>query len=191
MQLTFKKISPMLAVSVAALAIALVAGAQNKPGQPSREGPAVLVGQAEMLPEAPNFELKDLNGRTIRLSDFRGKAVLLNFWASFCEPCKQEMPWLIEFRKQYGPKGLVILGVSMDASAAAAKKFSAGMGVNYAILMGNQQLADTYWVKGLPVSIYIDRNGRMTDQVPGQTTRSFMENEIQLALTNARYPLKK
>jgi len=191
MRLTFKRISLLLAASVATLALAFSAGAQNKPGQPSREAPRVLLGQAEMLPEAPNFELKDLNGKTIRLSDFRGKAVLLNFWASFCVPCKQEMPWLIEFQKQYGPKGLVILGISMDASPSVAKKFSAGMGVNYAVLMGTQQLADTYWVKGLPVSIYIDRNGRMTDQVPGQTTRSFMENEIELALTNGQYAPQK
>src|SRR5262249_29317154 len=140
MRLTFKNISPLLAASMAALAFTLVAGAQTKLGQPPRETPAVLVGQAEMLPEAPNFELKDLNGKTIRLSDFRGKAVLLNFWASFCVPCKQEMPWLIEFQKQYGPKGLVILGISMDASPSVAKKFSAGMGVNYAVLMGTQQL---------------------------------------------------
>jgi len=191
MRLTFKNISPMMAVTVAALAIALVASAQNQPGQLSRDEPRALLGQAEMLPEAPNFELKDLKGKTIRLSDFRGKAVLLNFWASYCVPCKQEMPWLIEFQKQYGPKGLVILGISMDASPAAAKKFSARMGVTYAIVMGNQQLADTYWVKGLPVSIYIDRNGRMTDQVPGQTTRSFMENEIQLALTNGQSSSRK
>ena len=191
MRLTFTKISPMLAASVAALAFVLAAGAQNKPSQASRGAPLVLVGQVEMLPEAPNFELKDLNGKTTKLSDFRGKAVLLNFWASFCVPCQQEMPWLIEFQKQYGPKGLVILGVSMDESPAAAKKFSAGMGVNYTILMGNQQLADTYWVKGLPVSIYIDRNGRMTDQVPGQSTRSFMENEIQLALTNGQSSSRK
>ena len=143
-----------------------------------------VVGLAEMIPAAIDFELKDLTGKTVKLSEFKGKAVMLNFWATWCIPCATEIPWIIEFQKRYGPEGLVVLGVSLDESPEAVRKFTEKMGINYTILMGNQQLADKYYVRGLPVTVYIDRYGRMTDQVPGAAARSFMENEIHLALTN-------
>ena len=141
--------------------------------------------QAEMLPDAPDFDLKTTEGKTVHLRVFRGKAVLLNFWATWCVPCKQEMPWLLELQKQYGPRGLMILGISMDNSAEPVRRFLEKHPVNYPILMGTQQIAERYFVKGLPASVYIDRNGKITDQVPGLSTRSVMENEIKLALENA------
>jgi peroxiredoxin len=141
-------------------------------------------GQVEMLPDAPDFELKTLEGKTVHLRDYRGKAVLLNFWATWCVPCKEEMPWLVAFQKQYGPKGFVVLGIAMDESVDPMRKFAQKMELNYPVLIGNKRIADQYYVKGLPVSIFIDRNGRITDQVPGGATRSFLENEIQLALEN-------
>jgi thiol-disulfide isomerase/thioredoxin len=150
-----------------------------------------LIGQVEMLPDAPEFELKTLDGKTIHLRDYRGKAVLLNFWATWCVPCKEEMPWLVSFQKQYGPKGLVILGIAMDASRDPVRKFTKKVEVNYPVLLGNQRIADQYYVKGLPASIFIDRNGRITDQVPGGASRSFLENEIQLALENGVQPAGK
>ena len=145
-------------------------------------------GQVEMLPDAPDFELKTLEGKTVHLRDYRGKAVLLNFCATWCVPCKEEMPWLVVFQKQYGPKGLVILGIAMDESVEPMRKFAQRMELNYPVLIGNKWIADRYYVKGLPVSIFIDRNGRITDQIPGGATRSFLENEIQLALANGVQP---
>ena len=141
--------------------------------------------QVEMLPDAPDFDLKTIDGKAVHLRDFRGKAVLLNFWATWCLPCKQEMPWLVEFQRQYGARGLVVLGISMDSSAEPVRRFLRKQPVNYSILMGTQATADQYFVKGLPASIYIDRNGKITDQVPGLSTRSVMVNEIKLALDNA------
>ncbi|MGE5322406.1 MAG: TlpA family protein disulfide reductase [Actinomycetota bacterium] len=138
-----------------------------------------------MLPDAPDFTLKTPDGKTVRLKDFKGKAVVLNFWATWCVPCKHEIPWLVAFQKQYGPQGLVILGLAMDQSPPAVRKFLRNVRVNYPILMANQALADQYFVKGLPTSIYIDANGRITDQVPGASSRSVIENEIKLALSNA------
>jgi cytochrome c biogenesis protein CcmG/thiol:disulfide interchange protein DsbE len=160
-----------------------VGAKEDKP--PSRRP---LLGQVEMLPDAPDFELKTLDGKAVHLRDYRGKAVLLNFWATYCVPCKEEMPWLVAFQKQYGPKGLVILGIAMDQSIDPIRKFAAKMEVSYPVLIGNQRTADQYYVKGLPVSIFIDRNGRITDQVPGGASRSFLENEIQLALENGVQP---
>jgi peroxiredoxin len=160
-------------------------GAANGGGAASRRP---VSGQVEMLPDAPDFELKTLEGKTVHLRDYRGKAVLLNFWATWCVACKEEMPWLVAFQKQYGPKGLVILGIAMDESVDPIRKFVQRTELNYPVLIGNQPLADQYYVKALPVSIFIDRNGRITDQVPGGAARSFLENEIQLALENGVQP---
>jgi thiol-disulfide isomerase/thioredoxin len=161
-------------------------GAAAKDEKPPDHRP--LIGQVEMLPDAPEFELKALDGKTVHLKDYRGKAVLLNFWATWCVPCKEEMPWLVAFQKQYGPKGLVILGIAMDASAAPVRKFADKMELNYPVLIGAQEIADKYYVKGLPASIFIDRNGRITDQLHGAASRNFIENEIQLALENGLEP---
>lgn len=152
----------------------------------AKRGPAPP--QVEMLPDAPDFQLKTLQGKTINLGDYRGKAVLLNFWATWCVPCKAEMPSLVDFQKRYGPKGLVVLGIAMDSSIDPVKEFTEKLKINFPILLGNQALADKYYVKALPVSIFIDRNGRITDQVPEAASRSFIENEIQLALQNGAPP---
>lgn len=141
--------------------------------------------QVEMLPDAPSFALKTPNGKIVDLNEFKGQAVLLSFWATWCVPCKEEMPWLVKFQRQYGPQGLVVVGLSMDRSPLAVRKFLRQNPVNFPILMASQSLADQYFVKGLPTTIYLDANHRITDQVPGATTRGVMENEIKLALENA------
>jgi peroxiredoxin len=161
-------------------------GGSPDSGHPEKRGPVFT--QVEMLPDAPDFRLKTLEGKIVKLSDYRGKAVMLNFWATYCLPCKEEMPWLIDFQKQYGPKGLVVLGIAMDSSADPIKKFTTKLEINYPILLGNQGVADQYYVKSLPASIFVDRNGHITDQVPGAASRSFLENEIQLALENGAQP---
>jgi thiol-disulfide isomerase/thioredoxin len=142
--------------------------------------------QVEMLPDAPNFILKTTEGKSIQLKEFKGKAVLLNFWATWCVPCREEMSWLVAFQKQYGPQGLVVLGLAMDQSSLTVRKFLRKSPVNYPVLMSSQEVADRFFVKGLPTSIYIDANGRITDQVPGSSPRTVMENEIKLALENAK-----
>lgn len=146
---------------------------------------APVLAQVEMLPDAPNFALKTVDGKSAELKDFKGKAVVLSFWATWCVPCKEEMPWLIAFQKQYGPQGLVILALSMDLSPPPVRKFLRKNPVNFPVLMANKAVADQYFVKGLPTTIYIDGNGRITDQVPGATARNVIENEIKLALENA------
>jgi len=187
----------LIAVTVLVSALALSAmtrasaqsGDTAKGDRPASRRP--VIGQVEMLPDAPDFELKSIDGKTVHLSDYRGKAVLLNFWATWCVPCKEEMPWLVAFQKQYAPKGLVILGIAMDASAEPVREFTKRVAVNYQVLLGNQRTADRYYVKGLPASIFIDRNGPITDQVPGGASRSLLENEIQLALENGIQPTAK
>src|SRR3982751_3147390 len=135
----------------------LVFGIQKtRHSQTSQQGGAgKLQGQT-----APDFALASLEGKTVRLSDFRGKAVLLNFWATWCEPCKVEMPWFVELQKEYGPQGFQIVGVAMDdASTEDITKFARKMGVNYPVLLGKESVGQSYGGVGvLPTTFFIDRD---------------------------------
>jgi len=150
-----------------------------------------MIGNAEPISsaeakgkQAPDFALQDLQGRQVKLSDFRGKAVLLNFWATFCGPCKVEMPWLVELQKQYGPQGLEIVGVALDDSGKETiEKFAKEMGVNYTILQGQDAVGDAYGAVGLPATYYIDRSGKIIDSALGLVSRSEIEDNIKKSLS--------
>lgn len=134
---------------------------------------------------APDFELKDLaDGKAVKLSDYRGKAVLLNFWATYCEPCKIEMPWFEELNKQYASQGLVVVGVAMDdVGADTVKKFAHDLGVNYQILEGKERVGEAYGgVQFLPTTFYIDRNGKVVDRFFGIISKKEIEDNVKKAL---------
>jgi thiol-disulfide isomerase/thioredoxin len=147
------------------------------------EGTASSVGNMKGK-AAPEFALQSLDGKTVHLSDFRGKAVLLNFWATWCEPCKIEMPWFVELQKQYGPEGLQIVGVAMDdASQQDISKFAQNMGVNYPILIGKEAVGDSYGgVQFLPATFYIDRDGKVFDKIFGLKGRGEIETDVKKIL---------
>jgi thiol-disulfide isomerase/thioredoxin len=142
--------------------------------------------------EAPDFTLQSLDGKSVRLSDLRGKAVLLNFWATWCAPCKIEMPWFVELQKQYGPDGLQIVGVAMDdASSADIGAFAKDMGVNYPVLIGKESVGDAYGgVQFLPENFYIDRNGKVVDRAFGLKGRGEIEDDIKKILGPAKIAQK-
>lgn len=133
---------------------------------------------------APDFSLSSLDGGTLKLSSFRGKAVLLNFWATWCEPCKIEMPWFVDLQKKYGAQGLQILGVAMDDSGPKdISEFAKKMGVNYPIVIGKEAVGDQYGgLPYLPSTFYIDRDGKVVARVFGLVSRSEIESDIQKAL---------
>jgi thiol-disulfide isomerase/thioredoxin len=133
---------------------------------------------------APDFSLESLDGTNMRLSDLRGKAVLLNFWATWCGPCKIEMPWFVELQNRYGAQGLQIVGVAMDdASKEDIAKFAKEMGVNYPILIGKEAVGDQYGgVPALPESFFIGRDGKMVDKIIGLKGKSEIEDSIKKAL---------
>jgi len=136
---------------------------------------------------APDFSLASLDGKaTLKLSDFKGKAVLLNFWATWCEPCKIEMPWFVELQKQYGPQGLQVLGVAMDdTDPKDISEFAHKMGVNYPIAVGKEAVGDQYGgIPYLPSTFYIDRDGKVVDRVYGLVSRSEIEDDIKKALSS-------
>jgi thiol-disulfide isomerase/thioredoxin len=111
---------------------------------------------------APEFTLVDLDGKKVSLKDYRGHPVFVNFWATWCEPCKLEMPWLQEFSQKYAGQGLVVLGISTDdvgkdVIAKTAKK----LGVTYPILLKNDKIEDEYDIESQPESFYVDKNGKV------------------------------
>jgi thiol-disulfide isomerase/thioredoxin len=133
---------------------------------------------------APDFTLNTLEGQPVKLSDYRGKAVLLNFWATWCGPCKVEMPWFVDLQKQYGSQGLQIIGVAMDDSGKdAIDKFAKEMGVNYLIVQGKEAVGNAYGgVLGLPTTFFIDRNGKIVDSSAGLIGKGEIEDNIKKAL---------
>jgi len=136
---------------------------------------------------APDFELKSIDGKTVKLSDYRGKAVLLNFWATWCPPCKIEMPWFVDLQKEYGPQGLQVIGVSVDddaeKNAGKISAFAAKMSLNYVVLLGNEKVSDQYGgVEGLPTTFYIGRDGKVVAYVQGLVSHSEIEDNIKKAL---------
>src|SRR5205807_1286836 len=117
-------------------------------------------------------------------------AVLLNFWATWCEPCKIEMPWFVDLQKQYGPQGFQIIGVSMDDDAEkAVPNFTRKMSVNYPILVGTEKVADLYGgVEGLPTSFFIDRSGKIVGREAGLISESRIVDNIKKSLSQSEEP---
>jgi cytochrome c biogenesis protein CcmG/thiol:disulfide interchange protein DsbE len=152
-------------------------------------GSASMVGDVRGR-TAPDFQLTSLDGKQVKLSDFRGKAVLLNFWATWCSPCKVEMPWFVELQKKYGNDGLVVVGVAMDdTEAPKIAKFASEMGVNYPVLLGTDKVSDDYGnVEFLPTTFYIDREGKIVGKGTGLLGRDEVEQSVQQALGS---PAKK
>ncbi len=134
---------------------------------------------------APDFTLKSIDGKTVKLSDLKGKAVVVNFWATWCQPCKIEMPWFVELQKKYGPEGLQILGISADedASNEDLSKFTQDLGVNYPILLSEEKVEREYGgIQFLPVTVYIDRDGKIVDKAFGLKGRNEIEEDIKKSL---------
>jgi peroxiredoxin len=137
---------------------------------------------------APTFTLKDSTGAELRLSDYRGKVVLLNFWATWCGPCKIEIPWFIEFDRTYKDRGFEVIGVSMDEDGwNPVKPYIAAHKINYHVVMGNDQVAASYdGVESLPTTFLIDRDGRIASVHSGLVSRAEYEKDIQQVLGSAK-----
>jgi len=133
---------------------------------------------------APNFEVKDSNGQLFHLADYKGKVVLLNFWATWCGPCKVEIPWFIEFEKSYKDRGFAVVGVSLDDDGwDAVKPYLEARKVNYRVALGNMDIERLYaggqGIQSLPTSFIIDRDGKIADVHVGLISRSDYQNELE------------
>lgn len=172
----------LFAIIIAVVAALLVATKTTR-----KPGASGAINQADFKGKpAPDFELTSIDGKQVKLSDYRGKAVLLNFWATWCPPCKAEMPWFVDLQKQYGNDGLQVVGVAMDdAGKEEIAKFAKDMGVNYPILLGKEGVAQKYGdVQFLPTTFFIDRQGNITDRTFGLVSRSDIESSVKRAMAS-------
>jgi peroxiredoxin len=137
---------------------------------------------------APDFALADARGNTIRLSAYRGQVVVLNFWATWCNPCRVEIPWFIEFQRKHGPQGFSVIGVSLDeAGWTAVGPYVAKQGINYPVVLGNDSVLQSYGgLESLPTTLIIDRHGRVAATHVGLVSKSVYERDILSALTESQ-----
>jgi cytochrome c biogenesis protein CcmG/thiol:disulfide interchange protein DsbE len=141
----------------------------------------------------PELTLKDLDGNNVSLSEYKGKVILVNFWATWCDPCRVEIPWLIEMQQKYGPKGFVILGIALDeegksvvAPFVAKERFDVNgtkEPMSYKILIGNDEAADKFGgLFGYPTSVLISRDGKQIKRVTGIISEDEMNKAIESQL---------
>jgi len=130
---------------------------------------------------AANFSLPDANGIRVTLADYKGKVVLLNFWATWCGPCKIEIPWFVEFNRTYRDRGFAVVGVSMDDDGwKSVKPYLAEKKIDYTVVVGNDQLSKSYGdVDSLPTTFVIDRDGKIAFEHMGLVGKDTYEKEIR------------
>jgi peroxiredoxin len=166
----------------AGVTVMILTARQLKPSASAKNGGGI--GALRGAP-APDFTLKTLDGKTLTLSDLRGKAVLINFWATWCAPCKIETPWIVDLQKQYEAQGLQVLAVSMDdeSSTEDVKKFAQEMKMTYPILRGTEEVGDEYGgVEFLPTIFFVGRDGKVTGRILGLRGRQDIEDNVKKAL---------
>ena len=128
---------------------------------------------------APLFTVTDINGGKLSLADYRGKVVLLDFWATWCTPCREEIPHFVEMQEKLGPKGFQVIGISMDDDAKPVREFYQKFKMNYPVAVGDDKLAESFGgVLGLPVNFLIDREGRIASKHLGATETSVFDKEV-------------
>jgi peroxiredoxin len=135
---------------------------------------------------APDFTRADVSGKQVQLSKYRGQLVLLNFWASWCAPCREEMPLFSKWQREMGARGLRVIGVSMDDDAREVQKFLAAYPVSYPIVMGDARFAEHFGgVLGLPLSYVIDAQGRVVARYQGEVDLPKLEAKVKELLARS------
>jgi thiol-disulfide isomerase/thioredoxin len=135
-------------------------------------------------PLAPHFSLTDISGQKLDLNDYKGKVVLLDFWATWCGPCRIEIPEFVQLQKQYRDQGLAIIGISMDDGPEPVKEFYKQFNMDYPVALGDDKLAELYGgILGLPTTMVIGRDGRIYAKHVGATDISVFESEIKELLS--------
>jgi len=167
----------LLVAIVLGVVVACSVGKQQKS---ESVAPSDVKAEKDRKP-APAFALKDADGKTVTLADYKGKVVLLNFWATWCAPCKIEIPWFETFQKQYKDQGFAVLGVSLDEEGwKVVKPYLDRTKIEYRILMGDATIDQAYGpIEALPTSFLIDRNGHIAAAHSSLVDKAEVEGEIR------------
>ena len=149
------------------------------PGKSRLGGAAVGLGGAQ----APDFSLQDLDGKPLDLASYRGKVVLLDFWATWCTPCREEIPHFVEWQDKYREQGLQVIGISMDEGPKPVRNFYREFKMNYPVAVGTEKLATAYGgVLGLPITFLIDRDGKIAAKFVGAVDMNSVEQQMKSLL---------
>lgn len=164
--------------ALAVIAVAALLGWTFRSSTPSASKPLRQNGKRKT---APDFALKDADGKTVHLSDYRGKVVVVDFWATWCPPCKVEIPWFIEFERKNKDRGFAVLGLATDEEGwAAVKPFVKEASMNYRIVLADDKTEDQYGgIEALPTTFLIDRDGRIAAVHIGLAGKKDFENGIE------------
>ena len=136
----------------------------------------------KVVPAKLNFTMKDLDDKKVKLAEFKGKIIVLNFWATWCVPCKTEIPEFVELQKQYEAQGVQFIGVSVDDTAAKLKPYAEAQAMNYPVLQGkgHDEVLDAYGpIKSLPVTYVIRRDGTFCKRHAGPVEKDILERELK------------
>jgi len=146
--------------------------------------PVGVVARSQERRTAPDFTLTDASGKRVGLSEFRGQVVLLNFWATWCGPCKAEIPWFVEFEQAYRGAGFAVLGVSLDQDGwSSVKPYMEEKKINYRVMVGGDEIAQLYDGLGsLPTTMMIDKAGRIAATHVGLIEKKTYEEELKALL---------
>ncbi len=156
---------------------------QMQQEQPVQKSAAVSTPE-EQYPMAPDFELPDLSGKNIKLSDFKGKVVFLNFWATWCPPCRREIPGFIKLVNKYGKDGFIVLGVAVDPREFdKVKPFAEKIGINYPVVYDKKGVSQLYGgIRSIPTTFVINRQGKVVGQIVGSRPEQTFEGIIKSLL---------
>ncbi len=187
-----KKVAVILAIVIAVIIGTYFADKATRLSGKNRAGIVAPASDALNKP-APEVTLKDLDGKDVSLAQYKGKVVLVNFWATWCDPCREEIPWLIDMQQKYGPKGFTVLGVAMDEEGKSVvapfvekEKFTVNgqpSPMSYPILLGNDAAADKFGgLLGFPTSVLISRDGKQIKRITGIISQDEISKVIESQL---------
>jgi peroxiredoxin len=173
----FNKIIVLTGILAAVFLLVAVSGCgSNDAGENAGYDGSTAAGDYEN-----DFELKDLDGKSISISDFRDKTVVLNFWATWCPPCKKEIPDFIEVYSEYRDRGVVFIGISNEDSAIL-RSFAEDFGINYCILVDSINITGQWGIRAIPTTFILDGNGRIIFENVGMMSRDQLTGALEEAL---------
>src|SRR5208282_5885712 len=174
-----KNLKTIRIFGIGVFAVAVVSTTAVLFGQNKSSGAAT--GLPDTIMPAPSWELQGADGKTVHSSDFKGKVVILDFWATWCPPCKAEIPGFIALQKEYGKKGLAVVGISVDEGGAdVVKEFAQKLGMNYPVVLADEKTPQVFGgIEAIPTTFIIDREGRIVTNHLGFTEKDEFEKELK------------